>query len=96
MMLNFIWMLVSNIFLKNISIRKKQNCNKGVIFIRPFFDILVLSFLRRSIYTYEEKKILASLLLSTVLVSQGAVLSSVQANTTDEKNLLLKIAKLVN
>ena len=33
-----------------------------------------------------KKKILASLLLSTVLVSQGAVLSSVQANTTDEKN----------
>ena len=32
-----------------------------------------------------KKKILASLLLSTVLVSQGAVLSSVQANTTDEK-----------
>ena len=64
--------------------RKKQNCNKGVIFIRPFFDILVLSFLRRSIYTMK-KKILASLLLSTVLVSQGAVLSSVQANTTDEK-----------
>lgn len=31
------------------------------------------------------KKILASLLLSTVLVSQGAVLSSVKANTTDEK-----------
>ena len=30
-------------------------------------------------------KILASLLLSTVLVSQGAVLSSVKANTTDEK-----------
>jgi len=26
------------------TIRKKQNCNKGVIFIRPFFDILVLSF----------------------------------------------------
>ncbi|MFS9316975.1 peptidoglycan hydrolase PcsB [Streptococcus infantis] len=32
-----------------------------------------------------KKKILASLLLSTVLVSQGAVLSSVKANTTDEK-----------
>jgi len=32
-----------------------------------------------------KKKILASLLLSTVLVSQGAVLSSVQANTTNEK-----------
>ena len=32
-----------------------------------------------------KKKILASLLLSTVLVSQVAVLSSVQANTTDEK-----------
>ena len=32
-----------------------------------------------------KKKILASLILSTVLVSQGAVLSSVQANTTDEK-----------
>ena len=32
-----------------------------------------------------KKKILASLMLSTVLVSQGAVLSSVQANTTDEK-----------
>ena len=32
-----------------------------------------------------KKKILASLLLSTVLVSQGAVLSNVQANTTDEK-----------
>lgn len=32
-----------------------------------------------------KKKILASLLLSTVLISQGAVLSSVQANTTDEK-----------
>ena len=32
-----------------------------------------------------KKKILASLLLSTVLVSQGTVLSSVQANTTDEK-----------
>ena len=32
-----------------------------------------------------KKKILASLLLSTVLVSQGPVLSSVQANTTDEK-----------
>ena len=85
MILNFIWMIVFQyIFEKNISIRKKQNCNKGVIFIRPFFDILVLSFLRRSIYTYEEK-ILASLLLSTVLVSQGAVLSSVKANTTDEK-----------
>jgi len=32
-----------------------------------------------------KKKILASLMLSTVLVSQGAVLSSVKANTTDEK-----------
>ena len=32
-----------------------------------------------------KKKILASLLLSTVLVSQGAVLSTVKANTTDEK-----------
>ena len=32
-----------------------------------------------------KKKILASLLLSTVLVSQGTVLSSVQANTTNEK-----------
>ena len=32
-----------------------------------------------------KKKILASLLLSTVLVSQGAILSSVKANTTDEK-----------
>ena len=32
-----------------------------------------------------KKKILASLLLSTVLVSQGAVLSSIKANTTDEK-----------
>ena len=32
-----------------------------------------------------KKKILATLLLSTVLVSQGTVLSSVQANTTDEK-----------
>lgn len=32
-----------------------------------------------------KKKILSSLLLSTVLVSQGAVLSSVKANTTDEK-----------
>ena len=32
-----------------------------------------------------KKKILASLLLSTVLVSQGAVLSSVRANTTNEK-----------
>ena len=32
-----------------------------------------------------KKKILASLLLSTVLVSQGAVLSSVKADTTDEK-----------
>lgn len=32
-----------------------------------------------------KKKILASLLLSTVLVSQGTVLSSVKANTTDEK-----------
>ena len=32
-----------------------------------------------------KKKILASLLLSTVLFSQGAVLSSVKANTTDEK-----------
>ena len=32
-----------------------------------------------------KKKILASLLLSTVLVSQGAVLSSAKANTTDEK-----------
>ena len=32
-----------------------------------------------------KKKILASLLLSTVLVSQGVVLSSVKANTTDEK-----------
>ena len=32
-----------------------------------------------------KKKILASLLLSTVLVSQGAVLSSVKANTTDAK-----------
>ena len=32
-----------------------------------------------------KKKILASLLLSTVLISQGAVLSSVKANTTDEK-----------
>ena len=32
-----------------------------------------------------KKKILASLLLSTVLVSQGAVPSSVKANTTDEK-----------
>ena len=32
-----------------------------------------------------KKKILAPLLLSTVLVSQGAVLSSVKANTTDEK-----------
>ena len=32
-----------------------------------------------------KKKILVSLLLSTVLVSQGAVLSSVKANTTDEK-----------
>ena len=32
-----------------------------------------------------KKKILASLLLSTVLVSKGAVLSSVKANTTDEK-----------
>ena len=32
-----------------------------------------------------KKKMLASLLLSTVLVSQGAVLSNVQANTTDEK-----------
>ena len=30
----------------------------------------------------------------TVLVSQGAVLSSVKANTTDER-LLLKIVKLV-
>ena len=32
-----------------------------------------------------KKKILASLMLSTVLLSNGAVLSSVQANTTDEK-----------
>ena len=32
-----------------------------------------------------KKKILASLLLSTVLVSRGTVLSSVQANTTNEK-----------
>ena len=32
-----------------------------------------------------KKKILASLLLSTVLLSNGAVLSSVKANTTDEK-----------
>ena len=32
-----------------------------------------------------KKKILASLLLSAVLVSQGTVLSSVQANTTNEK-----------
>ena len=32
-----------------------------------------------------KKKILATLLLSTVLVSQGTVLSSVKANTTDEK-----------
>lgn len=32
-----------------------------------------------------KKKILASLLLSTVLVSQGTVLSSVRANTTNEK-----------
>lgn len=32
-----------------------------------------------------KKKLLASLLLSTVLVSQGAVLSTVKANTTDEK-----------
>ena len=32
-----------------------------------------------------KKKILASLMLSTVLLSNGAVLSSVKANTTDEK-----------
>ena len=32
-----------------------------------------------------KKKILASLMLSTVLVSYGAVLSSVKANTTDDK-----------
>lgn len=32
-----------------------------------------------------KKKILASLMLSTVLVSHGAVLSSVKANTTDDK-----------
>ena len=32
-----------------------------------------------------KKKILASLLLSTILVSQGAVLSTVKANSTDDK-----------
>ena len=32
-----------------------------------------------------KKKILASLLLSTVLVSQAAVLTTVHAETTDEK-----------
>ena len=32
-----------------------------------------------------KKKILASLLLSTVLVSQTAVLTTVRAETTDEK-----------
>ena len=42
-----------------------------------------------------KKKILASLfLLSTVLVSQVAVLTTVHAETTDEK-LLLKIVRLV-
>ena len=42
-----------------------------------------------------KKKILASLLLSTVLVSQGAVLSSVKANTTDEK-IAAKDSKISN
>mgnify|MGYP000941052036 CR=1 FL=1 len=32
-----------------------------------------------------KKKILASLLLSTVLVSQGAILSTVKADNTDDK-----------
>ena len=41
-----------------------------------------------------KKKILASLLLSTVMVSQAAVLTNAHAETTDEK-LLLKIIKLV-
>ena len=41
-----------------------------------------------------KKKILASLLLSTVIVSQVAVLTTAHAETTDDK-ILLKIIKLV-
>ena len=64
--------------------RKKYKCNKGVIFIMSFFGILVMSQIEGVIVDMK-KKILASLLLSTVLVSQTAVLTTVRAETTDEK-----------
>ena len=49
-----------------------------------FFGILVM-FQIEGVIVDMKKKILASLLLSTVLVSQAAVLTTVRAETTDEK-----------
>ena len=64
---------------------QKQKCNECVIYSQNFFDILYNVLVRRSVNIFMKKKLLTSVLLSAVILSQGAALVNVKADSTDDK-----------